>query len=177
MISLDVLFGMLVVLFTLIGAMRGWAKELLVTSALILALFLNAILDGYVEPYRAALLLQPGSTQVTIRAGLIVLLAIFGYQTPNIRALQPKLARERLEEVLLGSLLGGLNGYLMIGSIWFYLHQSGYPTDLVLAPEQGTELAMRMVELMDKMPPAVLTVPQVYFAVGLVFVFIIVVFV
>ena len=36
MVSLTVLFGMFVVLFAIIGAMRGWAKELLVTSALVL---------------------------------------------------------------------------------------------------------------------------------------------
>lgn len=177
MISLVVLFGLLVGLFGLIGAMRGWAKELLVTSALVLGLFLNAILETYITPYRTALFLQTGSTQMLVRAALLLLLSFFGYQTPNLRALQPKMARERMEEILLGLVLGLLNGYLLIGSLWSYLHEAGYPTELVVKPPEGSELAAQISGLVPFLPPDLLPIPQVYFAVGVVFVFIIVVFV
>ncbi len=83
MVSLTVLFGMFVALFAVIGAMRGWAKELLVTSALVLGLFLNAILDNYITPYRTAMLLQPPLTQFALRGGVLLLMALFGYQTPE----------------------------------------------------------------------------------------------
>lgn len=177
MISLVVLFGLLVGLFGLIGAMRGWAKELLVTSALVLGLFLNAILETYITPYRTALFLQTGSTQMLVRSALLLLLSFFGYQTPNLRALQPKMARERMEEILLGLVLGLLNGYLLIGSIWSYLHEAGYPTALIVKPTEGSELAAQINGLVPFLPPELLPIPQVYFAVGVVFVFIIVVFV
>ncbi|OGO09642.1 MAG: hypothetical protein A2Z66_14055 [Chloroflexi bacterium RBG_13_66_10] len=177
MISMVVLFGMFVVLFAVIGAMRGWAKELLVTSAVVLGLFLNAILESYIEPYRTALATQTGASQFIIRAVLLLMLAFFGYQTPNLRALQPKVVRERLEEILLGLFMGALNGYLFIGSLWYYLHQTGYPTDLILRPEEGSALATQINDLVAYMPPAILGIPQIYFAVGVVFVFIIVVFV
>ncbi|HSB90579.1 MAG TPA: hypothetical protein VLD63_11205 [Anaerolineales bacterium] len=177
MVSLVVVFGMFVILFGLIGGMRGWAKELLVTSAVVLGLFLNAILESYISPYKAAMESQPGINQFAIRAGLLVLLAFFGYQSPNIRALQQKLARERLEEILLGLCLGLLNGYLLIGSIWFYLHKAGYPTALITAPAEGSDLAQEIANIIAYMPPQLLPIPQVYFAVGIVFVFIIVVFV
>ena len=177
MVSLIVVFGMFVVLFGLIGGMRGWARELLVTSAVVLGLFLTAILESYISPYKAAMETQPPLTQFGVRAGLLVLLAVFGYQSPNIRALQPKLARERLEEILLGLGLGLLNGYLLVGSIWFYLHQTGYPTPLIVPPAEGSDLATEISKLMAYMPPQILPIPQVYFAVGIVFVFIIVVFV
>ena len=176
MVSLTVVFGMYMLLFGVIGAMRGWAKELLVTSAVVLGLFLNAILETYIQPYRTALAAQPGTTQFMVRAVLLVMLAFFGYQTPNIRALQAKLARERLEELLLGLLMGLLNGYLLIGSIWFYLHRVGYEiTTLVQAPTG--EVAEQIADLMTYMPPQILDIPNVFFAVGVVFVFIIVVFV
>jgi hypothetical protein len=177
MISLVALFGLFVGLFGVIGAMRGWAKELLVTSAVVLGLFVNAILETYITPYRTALFLQPEGTQFLVRAGLLVLLAFFGYQTPNLRALQDKLARERLEEILLGLLLGVLNGYLIGGSVWQYLHDAGYPTEIILQPEQGSELANQVANMMTYLPPTLLQIPQIYFAVGVVFVFIIVVFV
>ncbi len=177
MLSLVVVFWMFVVLFSVIGGMRGWAKELLVTSAIILGLFLNTILEDYITPYRTALYMQPGSTQFMVRAALLVLLAFFGYQTPNIRALQPKVARERLQDMLLGLVMGALNGYLLVGTLWYYLDATGYPTDLVIRPEQGSELAQRIADIVQYLPPSVLPIPHVYFAVGVVFVFIIVVFV
>lgn len=177
MISIVTLFGMFVALFGVIGAMRGWAKELLVTSAIVLGLFINAILESYITPYRTALFLQPVGTQFAVRAGLLVMLAFFGYQTPNIRFLQAKLARERLEELLLGLFLGILNGYLIGGSVWLYLHEAGYPTALVVQPETGSDLAAQVANIMPYLPPALLQIPQIYFAVGVVFVFIIVVFV
>ena len=177
MVSLTVVFATFVILFAVIGAMRGWAKELLVTSAVILGLFLNAILENYIEPYRTTLLIQPGGTQFLMRALLVLLLAIFGYQTPRLRALEGKVARERLQDMLLGLVLGALNGYLLLGSLWFYLHQAGYPTDLILRPEPGSELGNQIAGLMPFLPPGLLPIPHVYFAVGIVFVFIIVVFV
>jgi uncharacterized membrane protein required for colicin V production len=177
MISLVVLFGMFIVLFGIIGAMRGWAKELLVTSAIVLGLFINAILETYITPYRTALFLQPQETQFIVRAGLLVLLAFFGYQTPHLRFIAEKVARERLEELLLGLLLGLLNGYLLAGSVWLYLHEAGYPTELVVRPVEGSELANQVANLIPYLPPSLLQIPQVYFAVGVIFVFIIVVFV
>lgn len=177
MISLTVLFGMFVALFAIIGAIRGWAKELLVTSALVLGLFLNAILENYITPYRTAMLVQPPLTQFIVRGGVLVLLAVFGYQTPNIRALQPKLARERVEEVLLGLVLGALNGYLLVGSLFSYLDQAGYPTSLIIAPAADSALRAQIDGVMKWVPPSLLPIPQIYFAVGVVFVFIIVVFV
>jgi uncharacterized membrane protein required for colicin V production len=177
MVSLTVLFGMLVALFAVIGAMRGWAKELLVTAALMLGLFLNAILDNYVTTYRTAMMVQPPLTQFLLRGGVLVLLAFFGYQTPHIRALQPKLARERMEEILLGLVLGALNGYLLIGSLFFYLDQTGYPTSLIIPPAADSTLRAQIDGVMKWVAPSLLPIPQLYFAVGVVFVFIIVVFV
>lgn len=177
MVSLVVLFGIMIVLFAIIGATRGWAKELLVTSSIILALFIIQILEAHIEPFSAAMMMQPPMTQFLVRGGLVVMLAIFGYQTPHIRALQPKLARERLQDVLLGIFMGALNGYLLFGTLWYFLDQAGYPTDLVLMPPEGTQLADQISQIMSYLPPELLPVPQVYFAVGVVFVFIIVVFV
>ncbi len=48
MISLDVIFWLFIILFGIIGLMRGWAKEMLVTFAVILALFIVTVLEKYV---------------------------------------------------------------------------------------------------------------------------------
>jgi hypothetical protein len=176
-VSLVTVFSTFIFLFAAVGAMRGWAKELLVTSAVVLGLFINAILQNYVAAYGNALAMQPADSQFLIRGGLILLLAFFGYQTPTIHGIREKVARERLQDVLLGVVMGALNGYLLVGSLWAYLHDLGYPTDLIIQPAEGSELAARVAEVVAMLPPNVLMVPQIYFAVGLVFVFVIVVFV
>ena len=43
MISIVAFFGMFIAFFGVMGAMRGWAKVLLVTSAVGLCVFINAI--------------------------------------------------------------------------------------------------------------------------------------
>ena len=40
MISLTVVFYIFIVLFAIIGGLRGWAKEMLVSFSLVLALFM-----------------------------------------------------------------------------------------------------------------------------------------
>ena len=68
MISLTVLFGLFVILFGVIGAMRGWAKELLVTSAVVLGLFLNSILATYIQPYQTLMATAPLMTNFSVQA-------------------------------------------------------------------------------------------------------------
>ncbi len=48
MVSLIVVFWMYVILFAIIGAMRGWARELLVAFSVILALFIISVLENFV---------------------------------------------------------------------------------------------------------------------------------
>ena len=47
MISILFAFWMFIVLFGLIGAMRGWAKELLVIFSIVLGLFLIYVLESF----------------------------------------------------------------------------------------------------------------------------------
>ena len=50
MVSLNFFFFCFLILFAIIGAMRGWAKEMLVTFSAILALFIITVLEAYVPP-------------------------------------------------------------------------------------------------------------------------------
>ena len=48
MIGLDILLLIFIILFGVVGSIRGWAKELLVTFAIILALFIINLLERFV---------------------------------------------------------------------------------------------------------------------------------
>jgi uncharacterized membrane protein required for colicin V production len=180
MISLDVIFWLFIILFGIIGLMRGWAKEMLVTFAIILALFIVTILEKYV-PFVTKLVMdstKPGGDPQAafwLRAGLLLVLAFFGYQTPNI----PKLAgsgrftRDRLQDSLLGLFLGALNGYLVWGSFWFFLDQAHYPFPAIISPN----LTASAKALISFLPPNwLLGVPTIFFAVAIAFAFVLVVF-
>ena len=179
MVTLNVVFWMFIVLFAVIGAMRGWAKELMVTFSIFLALFLIVVLETYVGIIRNTIVAQGGRPLFWLRATIILLLVFFGYQTPNLRAIAgARFARERLQDTLLGFILGAVNGYLTVGTLWFYLDAANYPfPDIISPPLGGTPMGEAAFRLLNIMPPSWLTIPWIYFAVGLGFLFVLIVFV
>ena len=50
MLSISFVFWIFIAMFTLIGAIRGWGKELLVTFSIILALFIIQVIHAHVPP-------------------------------------------------------------------------------------------------------------------------------
>jgi len=177
MVSLNFFFFCFLILFAIIGAMRGWAKEMLVTFSAILALFIITVLEAYVPPINSFAL--PGSeAQFWLRVIIMILLAFFGYQTPKFPKLsEAKFARERLSDTLLGLFLGVLNGYLIIGTLWYFLAKANYaPIKFILAPDANTEMGRSAIQMLSLMAPMWLVTPYLYFAVGLAFIFVIVVF-
>jgi hypothetical protein len=178
MVSLNVLFWLFVGLFAIVGAMRGWAKEILVTFSVILAIFVIVLIETYLPFMRADSGISD-STRFWIKTAVIGVLVFFGYQTPNLTALAgPRFARERVQDTLLGLILGAVNGYLIVGSIWYYMDAAGYPlTPYFIPPDPATELGQAAINLVKRMPPAYLLPPWIYFAVALAFLFVVVVFI
>lgn len=180
MVSLVVVFWMYVILFAVIGAMRGWARELLVSFSVILALFIITTIERYV-PFISNTLASSPSTLFWLRTAVLLSLVFFGYQTPNIQRLSSgnRFARERLQDILLGVFLGALNGYLIAGTVWYYLDAAGYPfANLISAPQEGTDVYVTTQSMMALMPPELLGGSSaIYFAVALAFAFVLVVFI
>lgn len=175
MISLNFAFWLLVVLFGLIGMMRGWAKELLVSFSVVLALAFNRLLERYVPLVNS--LPQDGTALFWIRIVIVITLVFFGYQTVGISRLAGKAAREKLQDSLLGFILGALNGYFVIGTVWFYLHQANYPFEYITAPVPGTTMGDVALRLIPMLAPHLLGEPAIYFVVMLCFIFVLVVFI
>ena len=164
----------MVILFAAIGSLRGWAKELLVGCALVLALFINLLLDKYAQALLQNLSPMEG---FGVRAGIFALLAYFGYLTPRLPWLSgDRFLRERLQDWLLGFALGALNGALLFGSIWLFLHRAGYPFP-GLEAAQAAAKNPDIVAMMQYMPPVLLGETGLFIAVAVAFIFVIVVFV
>jgi uncharacterized membrane protein required for colicin V production len=180
MVSLTFFFWMYVLLFAVIGAMRGWAKELLVSFSVILALALNFMLYKFI-PIISSMPPAPPAGETPylfwLRTIILIGLVYFGYQTVvSIERLASRARRERLADTLFGLVMGAFNGYLIAGSLWFYLNDAGYPFPKFITPPQGEMLAT-VTRMMDWMPPHLLGEPGIYFAVILCFVFVLVVYI
>jgi uncharacterized membrane protein required for colicin V production len=179
MIGLDVLFWLMVILFAVIGFLRGWAKELMVTVSIVLAIFIINVLEHFVPFIRDVLAAQPGAAIFWLRVAILIVLMFFGYQTPNITRLAAnnRFAREKLQDILLGALLGAINGFLFWGSILFYIINSNYQFSLISPPPEGSASFAALQHLIPLLAPSWLGIPTVYFAAALVFAFVIVVIV
>lgn len=187
MISLVFAFTVFVIFFALIGAMRGWAKELLVTFSTILAIFIVIIMERFV-PFvtnfaETATPAIGAPMDFWIRSSLMIVFTFFGYQTPRLSRIQTaKLARERVQDTILGGLVGALNGYMIIGSLWFFLDQIDYNLGEkvalhIQAPTINSEVGLQALELIEKLPPSLLVVPWIYFIIAIAFAFVVIVFV
>jgi uncharacterized membrane protein required for colicin V production len=176
MMSIIYIFWMYVVLFGVIGAMRGWAKELLVAFSAITALAINLLLEKYIPLVRD--LPDNSSSVFWIRSIILVAMVYFGYQTvAAIPRLAARAARERLQDSLFGVVVGGLNGYFVAGSLLFFNHMAEYPYKNVISPATDPAVLAAIDAMLKYMPPRLLGEPGIYFAVIIILVFIIVVYI
>ncbi len=204
MIPMHTVFLMMVVVFALIGSLRGWAKELIVAFSVVLALFIEQVLTGMVRPIRDIWVAMTPLSRFWIRMVFFSIIILFGYASPTLsQHIGSKVARERLQDILLGFFLGLLNGVLIVGSIWFYVDQAyyGVPEDQRIVRQVVDESGRTVEEvtyqpgavgvggirppepdsaaakLIPYLPPRLITGPPLYLAVGLAFVFVIIVFI
>jgi uncharacterized membrane protein required for colicin V production len=134
-----------IVLFAVIGFLRGWTKEIVATAGVILALFTIYQFQG--------ILLQQLTQNVSaeqrfdLYTGIFLVITFFSYQTPSTAARLSEgrmwsNRREGLQERLLGFVIGGVNGYLIIGTIWYFLDINLYPfAPFILSPTPGSASA------------------------------------
>ena len=183
MVEISFFFWSFVFLFAVIGAMRGWAQELLVTFSVFLSLFIinvlrfvpfvnELVVSGYFNDQGAIIPID--ETTFWVRVVLLAVFTFFGYQTPRISTIKKAAApKERVQDTLMGLLVGAINGYLVIGTLWFFLEQNGYQVWESITPP-ATETALRLVEAL---PPTWLSGTTIYFAIALAFAFVVVVFI
>lgn len=170
MISLLTAFYSYLIFFGFIGFFRGWARELLVTFALIVALFLDTVILRILG-LEAFFLTSDSLVQFSLRAVIFLALAFFGYQSPALsNILSNRSRREKLQDSLLGLVLGLLNGYLFIGTLWHYLAQAGYGIPGITPPSPDPWIIAWL-------PPLILNDTLLFVAVAVAFVFVLIVFV
>lgn len=125
----EVVFLVVIALFGAIGVVRGWQRELGVTTMLLLALFVITFL--FTSP--AASLIDSALTGLGVSAtqlttlkslfavGVLLVVTFIAYQ--GLGLVYPGTGKQPF----LSLLIGLLNGYLLAGSIWYYLALANWP--------------------------------------------------
>lgn len=167
MVPVELVFFVIVIIFGVIGIVRGYLKELGVTTVMVVMLFGVTTFESRLSPIltKAATKVAPNevaSIQAAFWIAAVAFAAFISYQgqTLAFEGTQPKGALA----TALNLMSGLVNGYLIAGSIWYYLHRLGYPV-LGIKPENLSSLAQAMVPLL---PPRLLAPYLIYLVLFLV---------
>lgn len=136
MIELSAVLFMMTIFFGFIGYLRGWNRELIAMAGIILGLFALFQFDTLI---RGAILRGVALDQVfIIQASLFIIVVFFSYQTRALGGGRGD-GRSNLQESILGAIVGGINGYLIWGSLWYFMDINNYPlAPAVIAPSPGS---------------------------------------
>jgi hypothetical protein len=135
---IGIVWGVLIIVFGLIGLVRGFLKELGVTTVLLVVLFAFSYRGEMISDYvfeglsmlRISFAGEPRESMAKVSFYIITItIATFISYHGETLAFQGTPPR-RIAGVLLALIIGLVNGYLAAGSMWFYLDQSGYPFGL-----------------------------------------------
>jgi hypothetical protein len=131
--------------FAYVGFQRGWNKEVIATAGIVLGLFALFQFDDVI---RNTLLANVAPSQVFyVQAALFSIVVFFSYQT---RALigsdatrgRRSEGRDALQTSMLGGIVGFLNGYLVWGTLWYFMDVTNYPLQpYISAPPAGSASA------------------------------------
>ncbi len=172
MIAIHHVFLMFVLVFAIIGTMRGWAKEVLVSFSVLTAIALNYLLERFVP---LTVFSQSQSVSLFwIRFIILMVLVFFGYQTVNISKFAPRVRREKIQDAVLGFFFGAINGYGIAGTVWYYLNETHYALQFIYPPPP--ELQAKIAQYVALLPPSLIGDPAIYFAVIMALIFVLAVF-
>ena len=154
MSPVDLVFLVLILLFGIIGIVRGVAKELGVTTMLLAALMVLQLTVTMFASQITSFLTQvfgvsPANvpTIVAICSAIFLMVVTFiSYE--GLTLIFPV----KSTNWFLGLGIGLINGYLFAGSMWYYLQKAGWPLLNSLVKPVDSSINKTLIELM---PPAI----------------------
>lgn len=135
MIQLSSLMWATAIFFTFLGVLRGWNRELVGTAGIVLGVFAIFQFDSIL---RGTIFLIMSSDQIFgVQAFIFVAIVFIAYRSQGV--VDSPRGRARIQSGILGGIVGFLNGYLVAGSIWYFLDINQYPfPQFVTAPAPGS---------------------------------------
>lgn len=163
MIAMVMVFAMFLLMFGLIGAVRGWAKELLIVFSVILALAAISLVEDLLG-FKNTLFKNNVTMQYWFRTILVVVMVFFGYQSPSLPRFKTATEkRDRIQDHMLGFIMGLLSGYFVVGTLWSFSGQAKYP--ILVDYIQGVPQSLSNItnQVLNLLPPVWLDQPTTIF--------------
>jgi hypothetical protein len=143
MIQLSSLMWVAAFFFGVMGYMRGWNRELLASAGIVLTMFAIFQFDAFLRVTLYALL--PRDQIFLLQSFLFLAVVYLVYQTKDIRTGRRANSDEGVRASFLGVLAGALNGYLIVGTLWYFLDINEYPlSPWILAPAPNSPSAQSL---------------------------------
>ncbi len=141
MLELVTLVWVSILVFAVIGLGRGWTKEVIAMAGVTLGLFALHQFDAAIREQLLGNVSAGG--KFLFQCAVLLIIAFFAYQTRALRGggrSEPDNAgRDALQAKALGGIVGALNGYLLSGSVWYFMHINDYPlAPYIEAPAAGS---------------------------------------
>lgn len=135
---IEIVWGSLIIIFGLIGLVRGFVKEIGVTTIMAFLLFVLTFFQKQVDMGLDALVtlvrlsppdgVQANLLRYSVYLVLIGLVAFISYEGETLtfggKPIPGALG------IVLNLIIGLWNGYLIIGTLWHYMHVLDYPISL-----------------------------------------------
>lgn len=134
MIQLSAFLWGMAIVFGIIGFSRGLSRELVSLAGIVLALFALFQFDRLLRDILLANV--PTQQKFVIQSIIFLGIVFFAYQSRAVgrRVQMGPGGRDSLQSTVLGALVGILNGYLIWGTVWYFMDINGYPLSPFIAP-------------------------------------------
>jgi len=154
--SIEVFFGVIIFIFTVVGVIRGFLKELGVTLAMMFLLFFLSrfeapIFRGLDKAMAVGARIIGKADHAVFQAWLLIFVvtaaAFLSYHGETLA--YSGTAPRGGQGVILGAMIGMFNGYLIAGSVWYYMDRFDYPIKLFGFTKEGlSKLALDLIPLL-----------------------------
>ncbi len=154
MAPIELFFGVLVLIFGLIGLVRGFLRELGVTAVMMFVLFVLHLLEPFLDRGVDTVMAMGNGLVETANHGafqtwlfviVVMIIAFVSYagETLSYGGYGPGGPLGNI----LGLLIGLFNGYLIVGTLWYYLDKWDYAIEWMgFSTEQLSVQAEAMIE-------------------------------
>jgi uncharacterized membrane protein required for colicin V production len=166
-VPIEFVWLIILLLFGLIGVVRGFLRELGVTMVMVILLFAATFFESKITPAltKVAAQLAPddaATVQAAFWVAAIVVTAFVSYHGETLSFKGSPIGG--VLGVFVNLSVGLVNGYLIVGSIWFYLDRLRYPL-LNISEQSLSPLARSLIPML---PPKLLAPYFIYIALFLV---------
>lgn len=144
MIQLYSLMWVAAFFFGFMGYLRGWNREILAAAGIVLAMFAIVQFDAFLRVTIYSIL--PRDQIFLLQSFLFLAVVYLAYQASDARSGRRTAApAETVQSSFLGVMAGAFNGYLIVGTLWYFLDINEYPfAQWIVAPSPGSPSAQNL---------------------------------